>query len=325
MTFSVIIPLYNKRETVARAIRSALAQSCSPHEIIVVDDGSRDDWREIVAPFESRIRLVEQANAGPAAARNHGARLSTGDYLVFLDADDELEQSSLAEHRDCFNSNPDVDLSLASFRKQYANGVTAEECLSRRAAAASAQRFVHYAGFSPAGAINIVAGGICIRRELFERIGGFDEALRCWEITDLLMRAGLAARTVSLHDKVSVICHELPQNSQFLRTQGVPEYRFRFGVKIAERLGQMSEPGRSIMRSHALGLTYSLWRDGCFVEVKRLYSALAPYLGHEQRAAKLYLIQLLPVVVQKLILSVYARLSTSIREKTRDPVPSTDY
>ena len=85
---SVIVPTYNRADLIGLTLRSVLAQSVAPVEIIVVDDGSRDNTAEVVATFGDAVRYVTQPNAGVAAARNHGARLAAGDYLAFTDSDD---------------------------------------------------------------------------------------------------------------------------------------------------------------------------------------------------------------------------------------------
>jgi glycosyltransferase involved in cell wall biosynthesis len=85
---SVIIPAYNAARFVSNAIESALGQTVAPLEVIVVDDGSRDDTADVVSRFPAPVRLVRQANGGPAAARNHGAREAKGEWLALLDADD---------------------------------------------------------------------------------------------------------------------------------------------------------------------------------------------------------------------------------------------
>ncbi len=90
---SVIIPTYNCAPRLLRALRSVAAQTYRDIEIVVVDDGSTDDTADRVAEWTAQsganVRYVRQPNAGPAAARNHGMRLASGDAIAFLDADDE--------------------------------------------------------------------------------------------------------------------------------------------------------------------------------------------------------------------------------------------
>jgi glycosyltransferase involved in cell wall biosynthesis len=106
---SIVIPVYNKGNFIARSLESVLMQSYNDYEIIVIDDGSTDDGLEIVQKFrEPRLRIVSQANAGPGSARNLGIKISTAPLVTFLDADDQwlpgfLETSvnNLQDHPDC--------------------------------------------------------------------------------------------------------------------------------------------------------------------------------------------------------------------------------
>jgi glycosyltransferase involved in cell wall biosynthesis len=93
---SVVIPLYNKAESVLAVVGSVLRQSYGDFELIVVDDGSTDSSASLVAGIrDRRIRLLAQANAGPGAARNRGLGEAGGEYIAFLDADDEWEPGFL--------------------------------------------------------------------------------------------------------------------------------------------------------------------------------------------------------------------------------------
>jgi glycosyltransferase involved in cell wall biosynthesis len=87
-TVSVVIPAFNADAFIGETIRSVLAQTRRDLEIFVVDDGSSDTTREIVAAFGPPVRLLQQQRGGPARARNAGARASAGTWLAFLDADD---------------------------------------------------------------------------------------------------------------------------------------------------------------------------------------------------------------------------------------------
>lgn len=111
--FSVVIPNYNNGATLARAIQSVLDQSFAAHEIVVIDDGSTDDSAAVAAGFGERVRFVRQANAGVSAARNHGARLATGNWLAFLDADDIYMPERLAAHARWIAREPDIDFLFA--------------------------------------------------------------------------------------------------------------------------------------------------------------------------------------------------------------------
>src|SRR6185437_6540351 len=101
-TISVIIPLYNRREEIGRAIASALRQSRAPHEVVVVDDASRDGSADAVAALgDTRIRLLRhEQNRGAAAARNTGIEAATGEWIALLDSDDEWEPEKLARQLD---------------------------------------------------------------------------------------------------------------------------------------------------------------------------------------------------------------------------------
>ena len=88
LTVSVVIPTYNHARFLGQAIDSVLAQTLSPSEVIVVDDGSTDNTAAELVHYANRIRLVRQQNQGVSAARNNGAEIATGDLLAFLDADD---------------------------------------------------------------------------------------------------------------------------------------------------------------------------------------------------------------------------------------------
>ena len=106
-TISVVIPAYNGEKFVANAIRSALAQTYPPLEIIVVDDGSKDGTVGVIAGFPAPVCLLRQSNGGPASARNHGIREAKGDWIALLDADDTWLPHKL-ERQICHCSDPKV-------------------------------------------------------------------------------------------------------------------------------------------------------------------------------------------------------------------------
>ncbi len=86
--FSVVIPVYNRKNLVTDAIDSVLSQKLTSYEIIVVDDGSTDGTQKAVEEYSKNIKIISQENSGPAVARNRGIAMAEGEYITFLDSDD---------------------------------------------------------------------------------------------------------------------------------------------------------------------------------------------------------------------------------------------
>jgi glycosyltransferase involved in cell wall biosynthesis len=107
-TLSVIIPAFNRERTISATIESVLACGTEP-EIIVVDDGSTDRTVEVVRTFGSRVKLIEQPNAGPSVARNHGFECSTGEVVAFLDSDDIWQSGVVPECLRALSEHPEID------------------------------------------------------------------------------------------------------------------------------------------------------------------------------------------------------------------------
>ncbi len=103
---SVIIPCYRQGRFLASSVRSALQQSYSPIEVIVVNDGSDDDTEQVAHRFGSQVRYIHQANAGVSAARNRAIGLAQGEYLHFLDADDLLHPDAIGWLVDAARGRP---------------------------------------------------------------------------------------------------------------------------------------------------------------------------------------------------------------------------
>ncbi len=107
-TISVIIPAYNAEEYIGRAIDSVLAQTHQPDEIIVVDDGSTDNTAEVIRSYSSRVHYIGQENGGASVARNTGIEAATGQWIAFLDADDEWVPEKLSMQIEHLRCNSDL-------------------------------------------------------------------------------------------------------------------------------------------------------------------------------------------------------------------------
>lgn len=105
---SVVIPAYNNGRYIRRSIDSVLAQTVAPLEIIVVDDGSTDNTAEEVQHYGQAVRYIRQDNAGASAARNTGVEAAAGDWIAFLDADDEWLPDKLKLQTALLKRNPNL-------------------------------------------------------------------------------------------------------------------------------------------------------------------------------------------------------------------------
>lgn len=186
-TVSVIIPTYNRHELVREAIASVLAQSFSDFELIVVDDGSEDGTAEAVREFPE-VRYVYQPNRGVSAARNHGVFLSTGALIAFLDSDDLWQPQKIEQQVKFLIECPEAQICQTE-EIWLRNGVRVNPHNKHRKAGGDIfARSLELCLVSPSS--------VMMRRELFERMGGFDETLPACEDYDLWLRI---AATTPIH------------------------------------------------------------------------------------------------------------------------------
>ena len=104
--FSIIIPVYNVENYIKKCLDSVFSQSFKDYEVIVVNDGTKDNSMEIVKDY--KVKVINQKNQGLSAARNTGVKEAKGDYLLFLDSDDYYEKDLLKEINNSLKNNPDV-------------------------------------------------------------------------------------------------------------------------------------------------------------------------------------------------------------------------
>jgi glycosyltransferase involved in cell wall biosynthesis len=161
---SCIIPVFNGARYLAESIHSALSQSRSIDEVIVVDDGSTDNTFSVVAEFGGAVRYVRQDNAGPAAARNRGVGLTNAEFITFLDADDLWHPEKTAVQLAAFADDPELLVCVAHVENFASPDVPAERQLPTFEARAKP-----VAGY--------VTPCLMARRAAFDTIGLFDATL----------------------------------------------------------------------------------------------------------------------------------------------------
>jgi glycosyltransferase involved in cell wall biosynthesis len=115
MRFSILIPTFNRANLLGQAIDSALAQTHSDREIVVIDDGSTDNTEDVASSYGQQIRYLRKENAGKPAALNVGISASTGDIIIVLDDDDYFPPWTLAKHAEALERNPAADFSYGRF------------------------------------------------------------------------------------------------------------------------------------------------------------------------------------------------------------------
>jgi glycosyltransferase involved in cell wall biosynthesis len=189
---SVIMPVYNGADYIGQAIESVLAQDYPDFEIVIVDDGSTDNTRQVIQGYpDERIRYFRQENGGVSSARNFGIRNAAGRFIMPLDADDMMAPAFITKHLEEFERHPDADLVysdvlLIDQAGQPIKVLKAPEYRDRRHLIRDLFRAGH----------PIVPFRLGIRRSVFDRIGFYDETLLVGEDYDMirrLVKAGLKA------------------------------------------------------------------------------------------------------------------------------------
>ncbi len=177
---SVVIPTYNRASFFKEAIDSVLSQTFRDFELIVVDDGSTDETPELLLSYGNKIKVIKKANKGPSAARNRGIKTAKGEWIAFLDSDDVWKPDKLEKQVQFIKDNPDIKIcqteeiwirngKRVNPRKKHEmhSGWIYEQCLP----------------------LCIVSpSSVMIHRDVFEKVGFFDETMPACEDYDLWLR-----------------------------------------------------------------------------------------------------------------------------------------
>lgn len=241
---SVVIPAYNNAAWIARAVESVLSQRRPAEEIVVVDDGSTDDTAAIAAGYGAAVRLIQQANAGAAAARNAGVRAATGDWIAFLDADDEWLPEKLERQVNLLNAHPELVWTTGNY----------DECLCgehRRAEHAPAQEVRRRLGGAEAvdylTAFRSLLWGhtntMLIRREVLLEAGLFDLTLPIAEDIDLWLRIAYRYPRVGFSAEPLAVYHLGIAQSTIQRYRRSVQYTDFIArhMDLAQRHGKLEE------------------------------------------------------------------------------------
>jgi glycosyltransferase involved in cell wall biosynthesis len=276
--FSVIMPVYNHAAYVGQAIESVHRQSFADWELVIVDDGSTDGSGRIAkawAARDGRIRVIHQANAGPAAARNRGIAESAGPWLAFLDSDDVYLPSALADFHQFIAAHPQTRFVYGWRHRLGADGKVTEvagEYQDRPTGPAELFQRMYLSHPS-----------LCYRRDLLEQVGGYDARLRSLEDYDLYLRMSLLAPFDPLGKATAL---RRRHQTNISRQSGFS--RMLEGAVLRRFLEQLGD--RRVLEPHLvkrrLGKVYYAagrehFKSGCFADAA---AALGISLGYRRTA-----------------------------------------
>lgn len=206
---SVVIPLYNDAATIGAVLDGLAAQTGAPSfEVIVVDDGSTDGGGGLA---EARARVIRQPNAGPAAARNHGAGDAAGGIVLFLDADCVAPANWVADMAHALDTAR-FDAVMGTI------GMANDGVVPRLVQSEINDR---YRGMAAAtGGVDFIAAPACgFRRDVFLALGGFDERLRHAEDVEIAYRVTAAGHRIAFVDTAPAAHAHQTTWGQFIRTK----------------------------------------------------------------------------------------------------------
>jgi glycosyltransferase involved in cell wall biosynthesis len=220
---SVVIPTYDRIETLPRSLDSVINQTFPDWELIVVDDGSTDGTDKMILRDYPAVRLHRQENGGVSSARNSGAALASGEWIAFLDSDDAWLPEKLERQLSALANEPELRLSHT------------DEIWIR-----NGKRVNQPKGYAKSGGriylrclplCCICPSSVLLRRDLFDVIGGFDETLAVCEDYDLWLRI-TAREPVHYLDQALVRKYGGHEDQLSTTVWGLDRYRIRALEKI---------------------------------------------------------------------------------------------
>ena len=195
-SITVIMPTFNgkTRGYLGLALESVLGQTLKPSQVLVVDDGSKDDTVAYIQKHFPTVEVITQKNAGPSAARNQALRKVTGEYIAFIDDDDEWKPEKLRKQMDFLQSRPEVDLTFC--------GMDLIDPASKQFGEKFPARFGHRFPYSALGNSFLPPSAILMKTALAKKVGFFDESMRLGEDYEYSIRCSLYGTVAPQHEQL---------------------------------------------------------------------------------------------------------------------------
>lgn len=223
---SVIIPTYNRAAFLEDAVKSVLRQTYPKVELIVIDDGSTDQTKTLVEKYAGKLTYVYQENKGVAAARNRGIAEAANPLIAFLDSDDRFAPQKIAVQLAAMQQNSSVLVSHTQ-EKWYRQGQFLNQKKKHRKE--SGNLFARCLELCAVGMSTIM-----VRKELFEVIGFFDEALPCCEDYDLWLRASVAHPFLLIDSPLTIKNGGRSDQLSVVHRVGMDAYRIRSIINLID-------------------------------------------------------------------------------------------
>ncbi|WP_410510330.1 glycosyltransferase family A protein [Methanosarcina hadiensis] len=240
--FSVAIPLYNKEPHVKRALDSVINQTFQDFEIIVINDGSTDKSAEIVKSYsDSRIRLINQKNAGVSAARNRGISEARSELIAFLDADDEWTPDYLETVRRLREKYPDAGLYATSLKTEFIDNVLMDKEKELRKVIPDEGLILNFFKVNLKDISHkdiFYTSSVTVPKKIFSEIGGFKTGYWWGEDIDMWGRIGLKY-PFAYSSKVCAIYYQNVVNGAAYKKKPVKGHPLLETAKEALKLGEV--------------------------------------------------------------------------------------
>ncbi|NEP43582.1 MAG: glycosyltransferase [Okeania sp. SIO2H7] len=204
---SVIIATYNNAGYIEEAIASVFNQTYTSYEIIVVDDGSTDNTRQVLEPYLDKIRYIYQENQGVSKARNLGLEMARGEFISFLDADDFFLPDKLGKQVGCFDARPGLGIVHSGWRLVNEQGKLISDIELWRYGDSLEINLETWVIWKP------VTISMMFRREWIQKAGGFNARWRHGEDIDLVFRMALKGCEAIWLPKVTYCYRQHSQNA----------------------------------------------------------------------------------------------------------------
>jgi glycosyltransferase involved in cell wall biosynthesis len=209
LAVSIVVPAYNVASVISRAIESVLDQTFTDFEVVIVDDGSRDDTASVVKQFQSdsRIRYVYQSNKGLPGARNTGIQNSEAELIAFLDADDWWLPTKLEVQVRAMERNPDAGGCFVGATLVFPDGRQERTSSSSRWA-----KETMYTRLLFGPAVTGSGSSMTIRKKCFDIVGTFDESMKALEDRDMWLRLAAQFPIIAIDNPLVFIARAGPDN-----------------------------------------------------------------------------------------------------------------